>query len=325
MITYINPSAIQDDSINIEKLDSELKENIQNISNKIDKEDGKGLSTNDYTTAEKNKLAGIAAGAEVNVQSDWNATSGDAMILNKPTIPTVPTSLKNPNALSFGNKSYDGSSTQTITAADLGLDSALKFHGTSSTAITDGSTTRTVTLTTGASHTAENGCVLFYGNKEFVWNGSSWEEFGNEGNYKVKQTAVSSPSASGSTTAFIDTISQDTNGVITVTKKNVSFPTSLPASDVYAWAKASSKPTYTKSEVGLGNVDNTADSAKSVKSAAQLTTARTIWGQSFNGTENVSGSMTGVADITMSGAVKMGSGAAIISYDSTQKCIKFTF
>lgn len=34
------------------------------------KEAGKGLSTNDYTTLEQTKLAGIAAGAEVNVQSD---------------------------------------------------------------------------------------------------------------------------------------------------------------------------------------------------------------------------------------------------------------
>lgn len=33
-------------------------------------------------------------------------------------------------------------------------------------------------------------------------------------------------------------------------------PTSMPASDVSSWAKAASKPTYTKSEVGLGNVDN---------------------------------------------------------------------
>ena len=57
----------------------------------VAKEDGKGLSTNDYTTAEKDKLAGIAAGAEVNVQSDWNATSGDAMIKNKPTIPAAVT------------------------------------------------------------------------------------------------------------------------------------------------------------------------------------------------------------------------------------------
>ena len=49
---------------------------------------GKGLSTNDYTTAEKNKLTGIAAGAEVNVQSDWNQTDTDAddFIKNKPDL-----------------------------------------------------------------------------------------------------------------------------------------------------------------------------------------------------------------------------------------------
>ena len=35
----------------------------QDISNKVDKVSGKGLSTNDYTTSEKNKLAGIEAGA----------------------------------------------------------------------------------------------------------------------------------------------------------------------------------------------------------------------------------------------------------------------
>lgn len=40
---------------------------------------------NNYTTEEKSKLAGIAAGAEVNVNADWNATIGDAAILNKPT------------------------------------------------------------------------------------------------------------------------------------------------------------------------------------------------------------------------------------------------
>jgi len=42
-----------------------------------------------YTTAEKSKLAGIQAGAEVNVNADWNATSGDAEILNKPTLGTA--------------------------------------------------------------------------------------------------------------------------------------------------------------------------------------------------------------------------------------------
>jgi hypothetical protein len=39
-----------------------------------------------FTTAQETKLAGIATGAEVNVNADWNAVSGDAQILNKPTI-----------------------------------------------------------------------------------------------------------------------------------------------------------------------------------------------------------------------------------------------
>lgn len=41
--------------------------------------------TNVFTDAEKTKLSGIAEGAEVNANADWNAVSGDAQILNKPT------------------------------------------------------------------------------------------------------------------------------------------------------------------------------------------------------------------------------------------------
>lgn len=135
-------------------------------------------------------------------------------------------------SLKFGSKTYDGSAEKEITAADLGLGTALKFVGTATTALTDGSTTTSVALSSGStltvSSTSNIGSVVFYGNKEFVWNGSSWEELGypiDLSNYKTKQTAVSSPSASGNATAFIDSISQDANGNITVTKKNVSFPT----------------------------------------------------------------------------------------------------
>lgn len=54
------------------------------------------------------------------------------------------------------------------------------------------------------------------------------------------------------------------------------FPTSMPASDVSAWAKAATKPSYSKAEVGLGNVDNTADSAKSVKYATSAGSAGSV-------------------------------------------------
>ena len=51
---------------------------IAKIGNKVDKETGKGLSTNDYTTTEKNKLAGIAEGANKTiVDSALSSTSTD--------------------------------------------------------------------------------------------------------------------------------------------------------------------------------------------------------------------------------------------------------
>nr|DAF57855.1 MAG TPA: minor tail protein [Siphoviridae sp. ctlNl18] len=64
------------------------------------------------------------------------------------------------------------------------------------------------------------------------------------------------------------------------------FPTSMPASDVPAWAKASIKPTYTKAEVGLGNVDNTADKDKSVKYATSSGSAGTASSVDWSGVKN---------------------------------------
>lgn len=52
----------------------------QDISGKVDKIDGKGLSTNDYTTEEKTKLAGIEVGAEVNTVTSVNSQTGDVNI-----------------------------------------------------------------------------------------------------------------------------------------------------------------------------------------------------------------------------------------------------
>ena len=46
---------------------------------------------NNYTSTEKSKLSGIASGAEVNVQSNWNETdsTADAYIANKPDIDSL--------------------------------------------------------------------------------------------------------------------------------------------------------------------------------------------------------------------------------------------
>ena len=88
---------------------------LQNaLDNKVDKVVGKELSTNDFTDALETKLNGIEAGAEVNVNADWNAISGDAQILNKPAIPTNTSDLTNDGA--------DGVN-PFITALDITVDS----------------------------------------------------------------------------------------------------------------------------------------------------------------------------------------------------------
>lgn len=52
-------------------------------------------------------------------------------------------------------------------------------------------------------------------------NGNLTDSGKKAADFKTKQTAVSDPSASGTSISFIATASQDTNGVITVTKKSV--------------------------------------------------------------------------------------------------------
>lgn len=85
-----------------------------------------------FTSAYETKLNGIEAGAEVNVQSDWNvtSTSSDAYIKNKPSLATVATS---------GNYS-DLSGTPTLAAvATSGAYSDLSGTPTLATVATSGS------------------------------------------------------------------------------------------------------------------------------------------------------------------------------------------
>lgn len=92
-------ASITSDKVNVSDIVNNLTTNVTNkplsaaqgvaikasldslSSNKVDKVDGKGLSTNDYTTAEKNKLSGIAAGAEVNQNAFSNIAIGTTTVV----------------------------------------------------------------------------------------------------------------------------------------------------------------------------------------------------------------------------------------------------
>lgn len=74
-----------------------------------------------------------------------------------------------------------------------------------------------------------------------------------------------------------------------------------------------------RSNLGLGNVDNTSDVNKSVASAAQLTTARSINGTVFNGTQNITTNSWGTSrTLTIGSTGKSVNGSADASWSLTE-------
>jgi len=80
-------------------------------------------NTNAFTDAEKTKLSGIASGAEVNVNADWNSSSGDSQILNKPTLVTSLDGLSDVDTTGVSDNKilkYQASSSKFVIADDTG-------------------------------------------------------------------------------------------------------------------------------------------------------------------------------------------------------------
>ncbi len=118
-------------------------------------------------------------------------------------------------------------------------------------------------------------------------------------NFVVDEDNMASNSATKvptqqSTKAYVDSgLAGKANTSHTHTASQISDSTSIGRSVLTASSAAAARSAIgagtasTKSDVGLGSVDNTADSSKNVLSATRLTTARTIGGVSFNGTANI--------------------------------------
>ena len=91
-----NKTAIQvlngDGDGSVAKAISDTKNDLESkIKNKVDKVNGKGLSTNDYTTEEKNKLENIAENAQVNTIESVSVNGVALSVNNKSVNISVPT------------------------------------------------------------------------------------------------------------------------------------------------------------------------------------------------------------------------------------------
>ena len=87
----------------------------------VQKENGKGLSTNDYTTTEKNKLSGIASGAQVNVIETVKVNGTALTVSSKAVDVTVP-------SYSAATTSANGLMSSTDKAKLDGIDSGAEVN-----------------------------------------------------------------------------------------------------------------------------------------------------------------------------------------------------
>lgn len=203
------------------ELKSALNTISTDVSNKVDKVSGKGLSTEDYTTAEKNKLSGIADNANNYV------------------------------------------------------------HPTTS------------------------------GNKHIPSGGSSGKILGWSADGEAAWVDPSGGGGGGGSveTVFIDSTeyAPDANGKVTLP----AYPTSLPASDVYSWAKAATKPTYTYSEVGAA--------ASSHTHSGYVPTSRTVNGYALSSNVSLDYSDVGAASSGHSHSNATTSLSGFMSYSDKSK------
>lgn len=109
---------IQNKAVNtaVNSLKTRLSTAETNIGNKVDKVKGKQLSTNDYTTEEKTKLAGIAEGANKTVvDTTWNNNSTnpvESRVIRK-ALDTFSANFEDMNAALDSKASKDVATTST--------------------------------------------------------------------------------------------------------------------------------------------------------------------------------------------------------------------
>ena len=281
------------------------------VNKKVDKVSGKDLSTNDYTTAEKNKLAGVEEGAEVNQNTFTTITVDSTDIsaknkLNKFTITAGSNITLTPDVV---NDKMTIAATDTKYSAGTGisLNGTTFNHNNSISAgtISDGGVTRTLTF--GG---AFNIPSITYDAQGHITG--------------ISTTKITMPGNPNS----------DENVTQTTTSSNLNYPLLLAPN---GQTTTTTTTTYFDSSVTLNPSTNTitANLNGNANSATKLQTGRsfkvnlgsTNFSTAFDGAENVT-------DIGISGTLSIANGgtgattasaartALGISYPVTSVCSK---
>lgn len=288
----------------------------------------------------------------VKVGSTSYNISGNTISL--PAYPTVPSTLKNPNALTISlngtsQGAYDGSAAKSfnITAASIGA--AASSHSHSYIPLSGGTMTGGQIARAGSSQSWMNGrkgamiVLNSAGASQYmpIWSCKSQAGSWDCGTYtenRLHFSYITDTNYNAGTNTQTANIYFNTNGTITAgLNGNATTATTLQTirtingTNFNGSANITTANWGTARNIGIVSSDGTGEgSVVSVNgsgnvnlklpatikasitgnvsgnagTATKLQTSRNLWGQSFNGSANVSGNMTGVGSITASGLIK---------------------
>lgn len=177
-----------------------------------------------------------------------------------------------------------------IASIQAAIAGGVTFMGATTTALIDGSTATTIIIN-GNNVTAVKGYLVAYNNKEFIFDGTKWLEFGDLGAFKAlayKDTAsatytpagsVSKPTFTGSSSTVTITASDNTNGNYQP-KGTVSQPT-FTGSSTTSTGKFTPSGSVT---VTTNATTNKTATVSSTTGTATYTPAGTVSQPTFDGT-----------------------------------------
>lgn len=171
--------------------------------------------------------------------------------------------------------------------ARAAIGGAIIIRGTTTTALTDGATTNPITID-NESYTAVANDAVFYGNKEFVFDGAKWHEFGDmtglgalatkdsaSGSYTPAGT-VSRPTFTGS--SLTSTGNFTPSGTIAVNASSGSGTAYTPEGSISVNASSGSGTSYTpEGSVAAPTISvKTAGSTGTVHNPTKVTVAKSV-------------------------------------------------
>ena len=259
-----------------------------------------------------NNVTVSSASGAITISGLANTVTGSSLTANQILLGNGNSTVKASGktiVTTLGNDDTTIPTSKAVSEAISGLSGAMHFCGTTTTTLTDGATAATL-AGSGLNKTTGfvAGDVVIYDSKEFVWTGSVWELFGDEGSYALKTVTITGTGAldGGGAISSNQTITHKT--ILATGSADTTYGPGADVSganaidipylklDSYGHVKEIGKHTYTGPSVGSGKLQ-----VKGSGSGVSATDTGFTANSSGNGVITFARSGASVSSVTTSG------------------------